>query len=56
MTSHGYGGLSRIFYGGVAAGILNRVDRPLFRENGYLFANNEHILTKLAGGKQNGQS
>jgi nucleotide-binding universal stress UspA family protein len=30
MTSHGYGGLSRIFYGSVAAGILNRVDRPLF--------------------------
>ena len=30
MTSHGYGGLTRIFYGRVAAGILNRVDRPLF--------------------------
>jgi nucleotide-binding universal stress UspA family protein len=30
MTSHGYGGLARIFYGSVAAGILNRVDRPLF--------------------------
>ena len=30
MTSHGYGGLSRVFYGSVAAGILNRVDRPLF--------------------------
>jgi nucleotide-binding universal stress UspA family protein len=30
MTSHGYGGLSRIFYGSVASGILNRVDRPLF--------------------------
>ena len=30
MTSHGYGGLTRIFYGSVAAGILNRVDRPLF--------------------------
>ncbi|MGD9325970.1 MAG: universal stress protein [Desulfobacterales bacterium] len=30
MTSHGYGGLSRIFYGSVAAGILNRIDRPLF--------------------------
>ena len=30
MTSHGYGGLIRIFYGSVAAGILNRVDRPLF--------------------------
>lgn len=30
MTSHGWGGLARIFYGSVAAGILNRVDRPLF--------------------------
>jgi nucleotide-binding universal stress UspA family protein len=30
MTSHGYGGLTRIFYGSVAAGILNRADRPLF--------------------------
>ena len=30
MTSHGYGGLTRIFYGSVAAGILNQVDRPLF--------------------------
>ena len=30
MSSHGRGGLSRIFYGSVAAGILNRVDRPLF--------------------------
>jgi nucleotide-binding universal stress UspA family protein len=30
MTSHGYGGLTRIFYGSVASGILNRVDRPLF--------------------------
>ena len=30
MTSHGYGGLARIFYGSVAAGILNRIDRPLF--------------------------
>jgi len=30
MTSHGFGGLTRIFYGSVAAGILNRVDRPLF--------------------------
>ena len=30
MTSHGRGGLTRIFYGSVAAGILNRVDRPLF--------------------------
>ena len=30
MTSHGRGGLTRLFYGSVAAGILNRVDRPLF--------------------------
>jgi len=30
MTSHGYGGLARLFYGSVAAGVLNRVDRPLF--------------------------
>ena len=30
MTSHGRGGLARIFYGSVAAGILNRVDRALF--------------------------
>ena len=30
MTSHGRGGLSRLFYGSVAAGILNRIDRPLF--------------------------
>jgi nucleotide-binding universal stress UspA family protein len=30
MTSHGRGGLPRIFYGSVAAGILNRIDRPLF--------------------------
>ena len=30
MTSHGRGGISRLFYGSVAAGILNRVDRPLF--------------------------
>jgi len=30
MTSHGFGGLTRVFYGSVASGILNRVDRPLF--------------------------
>ena len=30
MTSHGRGGLARIFYGSVAAGVLNRADRPLF--------------------------
>jgi nucleotide-binding universal stress UspA family protein len=30
MTSHGRTGLSRVFYGSVAAGVLHRVDRPLF--------------------------
>jgi len=29
MSSHGRGGLSRLFYGSVASGVLNRVDRPL---------------------------
>ena len=29
MCSHGHSGISRLFYGSVAAGILNRVDRPL---------------------------
>lgn len=29
MASHGRTGLSRVFYGSVAAGVLNRVDRPL---------------------------
>jgi nucleotide-binding universal stress UspA family protein len=29
MASHGRSGLSRVFYGSVAAGILQRVDRPL---------------------------
>ena len=29
MASHGRSGLSRVFYGSVAAGILNAVDRPL---------------------------
>ncbi len=29
MTSHGGGALSRVFYGRVASGVLNRVDRPL---------------------------
>jgi nucleotide-binding universal stress UspA family protein len=29
MTSHGGGALSRVFYGSVASGVLNRVDRPL---------------------------
>jgi nucleotide-binding universal stress UspA family protein len=29
MASHGRGGLSRVFYGSVAAGLLHRVDRPV---------------------------
>jgi nucleotide-binding universal stress UspA family protein len=29
MASHGRGGLSRVFYGSVTAGVLQRVDRPL---------------------------
>jgi len=29
MASHGRGGLSRVFYGSVASGIVNRIDRPL---------------------------
>ncbi len=29
MASHGRGGLSRTFYGSVAAGVLQRIDRPL---------------------------
>ena len=29
MTSHGRTGLSRVFYGSIAAGVLNMVDRPL---------------------------
>ncbi len=29
MASHGRSGLSRVFYGSVAAGILHRADRPL---------------------------
>jgi nucleotide-binding universal stress UspA family protein len=29
MASHGRGGLARVFYGSVAAGLLQRVDRPL---------------------------
>jgi nucleotide-binding universal stress UspA family protein len=29
IASHGRTGLSRVFYGSVAAGILNRADRPL---------------------------
>jgi nucleotide-binding universal stress UspA family protein len=30
MASHGRGGLFRTFYGSVAAGVLQRIDRPLF--------------------------
>jgi len=30
MASHGHGGLLRTFYGSVAAGVLQRIDRPLF--------------------------
>ncbi len=29
MASHGRSGISRVFYGSVAAGVLQRVDRPL---------------------------
>jgi len=29
IASHGRSGLSQVFYGSVAAGVLNRVDRPL---------------------------
>jgi nucleotide-binding universal stress UspA family protein len=29
MSSHGRTGLARMFYGSVAAGVLNRVERPL---------------------------
>ena len=29
IASHGQSGLSRVFYGSVAAGVLHRVDRPL---------------------------
>lgn len=29
LSSHGRGGVSRVFYGSVAAGILQRVNRPL---------------------------
>ena len=37
MASHGRGGLARVFYGSVAAGVLQRVDRPLAGE-GDVFA------------------
>lgn len=29
MASHGRSGLARVFYGSVAAGVLQRIDRPL---------------------------
>ena len=29
MASHGRSGLSQVFYGSVAAGVLHRIDRPL---------------------------
>jgi nucleotide-binding universal stress UspA family protein len=29
MASHGRGGLGRVVYGSVAAGVLERLDRPL---------------------------
>ena len=29
LASHGRGGLARVFYGSVAAGLLQRVDRPM---------------------------
>ena len=29
LASHGRGGLAKVFYGSVAAGLLQRVDRPL---------------------------
>jgi nucleotide-binding universal stress UspA family protein len=29
MASHGRSGLARVFYGSVAIGMLNRIDRPL---------------------------
>ena len=29
LASHGRSGLSRVFYGSVAAGVLHRVDRPM---------------------------
>jgi nucleotide-binding universal stress UspA family protein len=29
LASHGRSGLSQVFYGSVAAGVLHRVDRPL---------------------------
>ncbi len=31
MASHGRGGLSRVFYGSVVTGVLQRIDRPLLK-------------------------
>jgi len=38
LASHGRSGLSRVFYGSVAAGVLHRADRPLLliRSEGHL--------------------
>ena len=30
MASHGRSGLSKTFYGSISAGVLQRIDRPLF--------------------------
>jgi nucleotide-binding universal stress UspA family protein len=37
IASHGRSGLGRVFYGSIAAGLLQRVDRPLLvvRSRGY---------------------
>lgn len=43
MASHGRSGLSRVFYGSVAAGVLHGVDRPLLLVR---TANNEPADTK----------
>ena len=29
MASHGRGGMADVYYGSVAAGVLQRIDRPL---------------------------
>jgi nucleotide-binding universal stress UspA family protein len=29
MASHGRSGMSRVFYGSVAAGVLQQIDRPM---------------------------
>ena len=41
MASHGRTGLSRVFYGSVAAGVLHRVDRPLLLVRAEGSASNE---------------